>query len=134
MLEERLATQLNDLFGMSHREYEVLVRLDGSGGWLRMSELAAQMVASQPLMSQTVNRLEKRGWVDRVHSTKDRRSVETVITNDGRAALREASGPHAELVKSLLLEKIGPEDLEIFASAVQRAAKDLKVDRLNTPN
>jgi DNA-binding MarR family transcriptional regulator len=132
MLEERLAAQLHDQFGMSHREYEVLVRLDGAGGRLGMSELAAQMVASQPLMSQTVNRLEKRGWVAREPSSRDRRSIETVLGADGRAALREAAGPHAELVKSLLLENVGPVDLETFARSVQRAAEYLRNLRRET--
>lgn len=133
MLEERLAAQLHDDFEMSHREYEVLVRLDGSGGRLRMSDLATQMVASQPLMSQTVNRLEKRGWVRREASTSDRRSIETLITRDGRLALGQAAGPHADLIKSLLIEMMNESDLEIFSGAMKIIADHLRNHRKGLP-
>ena len=129
MLEERLANQLSQNFDMSHRDYEVLVRLDGAGGRLRMSELAVKMVASQPLMSQTVNRLERRGWVVREPSTVDRRSIEAVITDAGRTALGRSSGPHAELVKELLLDVVAESDLDAFSEAINRVAVRLRDDR-----
>ncbi len=129
MLEERLASHLSDQFGMSHREYEVLVRLDGAGGRLRMSTLAQKMVASQPLMTQTVSRLEKRGWVRREASTIDRRSTETVLTEDGRSALREAAAPHAGLVKMLLLDVVRASHLEAFAADVSEVAEHLRAHR-----
>lgn len=129
MLEERLAAQLSGQFDMSHREYEVLVRLDGAGGRLRMSELAVQMVASQPLISQTINRLQDRGWVVRERSTEDRRGIETVITNRGRSALGQASGPHAALVKQLLLDRIAKSDLQTVAAAMQEVAGNLRAQR-----
>ncbi|MFW2383071.1 MAG: MarR family winged helix-turn-helix transcriptional regulator [Acidimicrobiales bacterium] len=129
MLEERLANQLSEHFDMSHRDYEVLVRLDGAGGRLRMSELAVQMVASQPLMSQTVNRLEKRGWVVREESTIDRRSIEAVISDAGRAALGRSSGPHAALVKSLLLDVVAESSLDEFSNSINRVAARLRDHR-----
>ena len=129
MLEERLAHQLSDQFGMTHREYEVLVRLDGAGGRLKMSELAQKMVASQPLMSQTVNRLEGRNWVKREASTVDRRSTETVLTDEGCAALREASAPHAAMVKKLLLDVLAKNDLGAFADSLTEAADHLRAHR-----
>ena len=36
---------------MTHREYEVLVRVDGAGGRARMSALAMQIEASAPLIT-----------------------------------------------------------------------------------
>lgn len=129
MLEERLAHQLSEQSGMTHREYEVLVRLDGAGGRLRMSELAQKMVASQPLMSQTVNRLESRNWVKREASTVDRRSTETVLTDEGCEALREASAPHAAMVKKLLLDILAKNDLEAFAASLTEVADHLRAHR-----
>ncbi len=130
MLEERLSAQLNVDHGMSHREYEVLVRLDGGGGRLRMSQLAGQMVASQPLISQTINRLEKREWVRREPSTSDKRGITAVITAAGGDALATASKPHADLIRSLMLGMMDEADLVPFTRAVGAVADHLRIHRL----
>lgn len=114
--------------GMTHREYEVLVRLDGWGGSLRMSELAAQIEASQPLVTQTVARLEGRGWVERARDPEDRRGVRAVLLADGRAALAAAAGPHAAIVQRLLTDRLGP-DLTVVAHALGTVADHLRAHR-----
>ncbi|NNF54675.1 MAG: MarR family transcriptional regulator [Acidimicrobiales bacterium] len=130
MLDERLSAQLHHDHGMSHREYEVLVRLDGAGGRLRMSQLAGQMVASQPLISQTIGRLEKRRWVRREASTSDKRGIDAIITAVGSQALAEASKPHADLIRSLLLSLMDKADLVPFTRAIGIVADHLRTHRL----
>ena len=130
MLEERLSAQLHDDHEMSHREYEVLVRLDGGSGRLRMSQLAGQMVASQPLISQTINRLEKREWVRREASTSDKRGIDAIITAAGCDALAAASKPHADLIKFLMLGMMNEADLAPFTRAVGAVADHLRIHRL----
>ena len=131
IIETELAAQLVDEFGMTHREYEVLVRLDGIGGRERMSVLARQIEASAPLVTQTVTRLEERGWVTRETSEADRRGVEASLTSAGRLALARAAQPHAALVRELLLEPLG-EDLAIVAGALGRVADHLRAHRAGT--
>ena len=114
--------------GMTHREYEVLVRLDGYGGRMRMSALAAQIEASSPLVSQTVARLEGRGWVEREPAADDGRGVEAVLTSTGSEALRTAAKPHAALLRELLIEPLG-DDLPAVAEALSRAADHLRSHR-----
>ena len=60
---------------MTHSDYEVLVRLDGFGGSLRMSELASQVVSSAQKLTHTANRLETRGWIRRVRAEDDGRGL-----------------------------------------------------------
>ena len=113
---------------MTHREYEVLVRLDGHGGSMRMTTLAAQIEASTPLVSQTVSRLEDRAWVGRRKSTEDRRGVEAFLTAEGSAALRAAAEPHADLVRALLTDVLG-DDLDAVGQALTRVADHLRSHR-----
>lgn len=129
MIEEQASAQLKIDHSMSHRDYEVLVRLDGFGGELRMSDLAVQMVASQPLITQTVGRLEARGWVTRVPSATDGRGIAARLTEDGWQALNQSSGSHAELIKNLLLDVIGSDDLEQYAASMVLVADHLRAHR-----
>ena len=123
-LERHLITD----HAMSHRDYEVLVRLDGADGRMRMSALARQIEASAPLVTQTVDRLVNRGWVRRDVSVEDRRGVDAVLEPDGRQALQDASGPHADLVRKLLLDRHGG-DLDAIAEALGNVADHLRGHR-----
>ena len=128
IVETEIERQLVDEHDMSHREYEVLVRLDGAGGSMRMRVLARQIEASSPLVTQTVQRLEARGWVERRPIAEDRRGVEASLLADGRAALASASRPHAELIRQLLLDPIAPDVAEV-ARALGTVADHLRAHR-----
>lgn len=129
ILETELADQLTNDFGMTHREYEVLVRVDGAGGRMRMSHLARQIEASPALISQTVSRLAERGWIERKPSPDDRRGVEAALTELGRDQLALAAGPHAELVRRLLLDPVDPAALPLIAESLGRVADHLRAHR-----
>ena len=128
ILDAELERDLVADHAMTHREYEVLVRLDGHGGSMRMTTLAAQIEASSPLVSQTVARLEDRGWVGRRRSADDGRGVEAFLTTDGSAALRSAAEPHAAVVQALLTDVLGDE-LDVVGEALTRVASHLRSHR-----
>ncbi len=130
MLDDVLARHLVADHQLSHREYEVLVRLDGHGGRLRMSALAQQIVASGALVTQTMLRLEDRGFVERQPAESgDRRGVDAVILEAGRVALESSAAPHAEIIQQLLLERVGVDRLESFAAAMDDVANHLRSHR-----
>ena len=54
-----------------------------------LHQLADQQGVRLPTMSRTVSVLENRGWVERVRSEEDRRTVFACITDDGTAVLNE---------------------------------------------
>lgn len=130
MLDDVLGRHLVVDHDLSHREYEVLVRLDGHGGRMRMSLLAEQIVASPALVTQTIARLEARELATReAVASGDGRGVEAVITALGRATLKSAATGHAAIVVELLLERIGPDHLQSFAGAVDDVAAHLRSHR-----
>ena len=128
ILDAELERDLVADHAMTHREYEVLVRLDGHGGSMRMTALAAQIEASSPLVSQTVARLEARAWVERRRSEEDGRGVEAYLTVEGSAALRVAAEPHAAIVRALLTDALGA-DLDQVGEALTRVATHLREHR-----
>lgn len=133
MIEQAMAADLAVNHAMSHREYEVLVRLDGAAGSMRMSELARQVAASAPLITQTIVRLEERDWVRRERSAGDSRGIDAVLTRAGRAALAEAATPHARLIRKLLLDLVGPDRLPHVAASMGDVADHLRNHRRDIP-
>lgn len=131
IIDTEAETQLLEQHDMSHREYEVLVRVDGAGGTARMSTLARQIEASPPLITQTVTRLETRGWIERKPSPDDKRGVDATLTQAGRQALATAAAPHAELIRSILLAPLG-NDVSLVADLVEPIAAHLRAHRAGT--
>lgn len=131
IIETELDSQLHD-YGMTHREYEILVRVDGSGGEQRMSVLARQIEASPALITQTVNRLVERGWIERNPTPGDRRGVVASLTDDGRAVLAECSGPHAERVRSLLFYGLSSREVAALSKSLGGVADHLRGHRAGT--
>ena len=118
-LEHVLATHLKRQHGMLHLEYEILVRVDGAGGKMRMGVLASQIVESHSRVSHTITRLEDRGWVRRDRSADDGRGFDVVITPLGTKELGAASEEHARLIKELLLGDLTEKELSEFADQMQ---------------
>nr|WP_284289591.1 MarR family transcriptional regulator [Angustibacter aerolatus] len=91
--------------GLSHTEYEILVRLSESPGrTLRMSDLASSVVSSRSRLTHTAARLESEGLVRRRACAGDRRGVNCELTEKGFEVLDAAAHSHVEDVRSLLLD------------------------------
>ncbi|WP_114853707.1 MarR family winged helix-turn-helix transcriptional regulator [Brachybacterium sp. YJGR34] len=92
-------------------EYEILVRLsEAEGRFLRMSELADQVVHSRSRLTHTISRMEKRGLVERVRCSSDGRGRQAQLTPAGRELLVRAAPVHVRSVRELLLDVVGHED------------------------
>jgi DNA-binding MarR family transcriptional regulator len=101
--------------------FEVLMYLAGSpDGRLRMSELAESVLLSPSGATRLVDRLEKRGLVERGHCTEDARGSFAVITDEGRTLFAEARGTHLAGVRQLFLGRLPDADLSHLAAAWER--------------
>ncbi len=133
LIEEILAQHLAKSHGMTHSDYEVLVRLDGSYGEMRMATLAEQVVSSAQKLTHTANRLEDRGWISRVPVEDDGRGLMAVLTDSGRDALAEAAESHAELIKIFLLDVMTAEERKVVANSMDRVSAHMRVHRRKEP-
>ena len=92
-------------------EYEILVRLsEAEQGWIRMSDLADQVVHSRSRLTHTVSRMEKRGLVERVRCESDGRGRQAQLTATGLRLLEAAAPIHVRSVREQLLDVVGHED------------------------
>lgn len=105
--------------GLSHAQYEILVRLSGApDGALRMTELAELMVTSKSGLSYQVAQLEKAGLVERRSCPTDDRGILAVVTEDGRRKLESAAPGHVALVRDCLIDLLTPEQRDTIAVAL----------------
>lgn len=113
LLTDRLteALQVDREVDLTLGEYEILVRLsEVTGGAIRMSDLADQVVHSRSRLTHTVSRMEKRGLVERVRCSDDGRGRQAQLTEAGQALLGRAAPIHVRSVRDLLLDVVGHDD------------------------
>ncbi len=106
---------------MALADYDVLLQLAISDQRrLRMSELAERLLLSRSGATRLVDRLERDGLVERVSCESDRRGQWALLTDAGRARLREASPVHLRGVATHFLDRIPPDELHGLQSTLER--------------
>ncbi|MET9489617.1 MarR family transcriptional regulator [Nocardia sp. NPDC006630] len=121
LLNRRLDQQLEHDAGLSHPQYEILVRLaDAPGNELRMSELATAMFNSKSKLSYQIDQLEKAGLVRRRSCPTDMRAVYAVLTDAGREKLEQAAPGHVAAVRELFIDVLTPAQLTAIADGLGR--------------
>ena len=99
-----LDSQLRTDSGLTHFEYFVLATLSQAHErTLRMTSLAQRTNATLPRLSHVVNRLEKRGLVERFPCPEDGRATNTRLTPAGWDAVVAAAPGHVETVRRHVL-------------------------------
>jgi DNA-binding MarR family transcriptional regulator len=129
LLFERLDRQLQRDSGLSHSDYEILVRLSESeDGRLRMSELAEHTLFSRSRLLHAVARLERDGMVRRQRCPSDGRGTFAALTPKGRSALADAAPGHVEEVRRRVFDRLTPDQAgelrEISDAIGDRLASD----------
>jgi DNA-binding MarR family transcriptional regulator len=116
------ASRLSRLFltrssiGISRTEVGVLHAL--SARPFRITELAGREGVTQPAITLLVNRLQERGWVDRVPDSADRRAVLVKLTPEGRAIFDRVRAEYRALLHEDMAT-LPDEEVETLARAVE---------------
>jgi len=102
VIEERVFTPAE----LSDTQYNVLRILRGSSAeepdGLKCSDIAARLIARDPDITRLVDRLVKRGLVQRKRDANDRRVVRVTITQQGIDLIKPLDQPLIETHQSLL--------------------------------
>jgi DNA-binding MarR family transcriptional regulator len=127
LLERRLEQQLKDDAGLSHPQFEILVRLSAApGAELRMTELADALLTSKSGLTYQVTQLEKYGLVRRRSCPSDVRGVFAILTDEGRDKLRTAAPGHLALVRELLIDVLSHDQLAALAEGLGAVTRRLR--------
>lgn len=112
---------LQDRCGISHVEFEILLRLTFSEeNRLRIQDLAERSILSRSGTSRLVERLEKSGFVKREKAKEDKRGAYAILTNRGAKKFSEARRGHIGLVQEQFLGKYSDEELKVLADLLQK--------------
>ncbi len=90
-------------FGLTHAQYNVLRILAGAGpSGLPCGEVAARMITRDPDMTRLLDRMEKRGLVQRARAATDRRVVRAHLTPEAATLLRSLEKPVRDAIRGPL--------------------------------
>ena len=87
---------------------------------LRMSQLAEAVLLTRSGLTRLVDRLERRGLVERRKCPSDARGFLAVLTEEGLRRLEEARPTHLAGVRRLFLDLLEPDELERLAAIWER--------------
>ena len=122
-MEAALKQSSNLTFG----DYEVLVHLsEAPERRLRMSDLSDRLLHSHSRVTQRVDRLTKRGFVDRERCTNDGRVTYTKLTPLGLECIEKAAPYHVVHVRHNLMSLIKPDEIPPLVAALERVAEQLR--------
>lgn len=130
LLEREIERQLKRDAGLSHAQYEVLVRLAAApGGIIRMTELADSLINSKSRLSYQIDQLEKAGLVCREPVPGDSRGVAAMLTARGRRELEVAAPGHVALVRALFVDVLTPAQLTAVADGLGEVVRRIQQPR-----
>jgi DNA-binding MarR family transcriptional regulator len=133
LLFDQLDRELQRDAGMTHADYEILVRLsEAPTGSLRMGELAERTGSSRSRLSHAVAGLERDGWVRRESCPTDRRGAVAVLTAKGARALRDAAPGHVRGVRRHLFDQLGAPQQRALRSISDAVLGHLEQERADS--
>jgi DNA-binding MarR family transcriptional regulator len=110
---------------VSRTEVGVLRKL--RAGARRITELAAEERVTQPAITLLVNRLQERGWVERIPDESDRRAVLVSLTPAGEEVFERLRAEYRALLHE---EMASLADAEVASLASAVEILDKLIDRL----
>jgi DNA-binding MarR family transcriptional regulator len=119
-LNARMNRQLQDDFGISLADYEVLVVLsEAPEGRPRVFELASALAWEQSRVSHQLARMKRRGLIGRQECPSDARGAFVVLTETGRAAIERAAPAHVETVRQLVFDGLSHDQLAALTAVTE---------------
>jgi DNA-binding MarR family transcriptional regulator len=120
---------------MTFDDYEVLVHLsEAPERRLRMSDLSSRLLHSQSRVTQRIDRLVCRSWVERSKCVEDRRVTYAVLTDTGFHAIEAAAPFHLEDVRGHFFEFVKPDELGVLRDVYERLVAHIREERGEQPD
>lgn len=105
----------------------------GGGPGLRLGALAEVAYLPQPSMSRLVERLERRGLLERRPCPGDGRGVLVALTPAGAALQREIGRRHVRSIRSAMTAALDAEELRTLTTLLRRVRESRPTPRGTTP-
>ncbi len=121
LLTRQLDAELSQQHGITTSDYEVLMFLAHAPQHrMRMSELSESALISQSGVTRLVDRLERRGLIERQDCPDDRRGQFAVLTDTGYRTIRDASVTHVSGIRDSFLRHLDESEQEMLGAFWER--------------
>jgi len=101
--------------------YDALLHVYEAGAaGIRMTELARRVIMSKSGLTTMVDRLEARGWFERIPDPEDRRAIRIIVTKRGRDVFRSAAQVHVAGIERYFAKYISDAEARVIAEALER--------------
>jgi len=122
-LHSNYEDQFPKIKGVSSLEMGVLSTLSETPVAM-LKEIAEKLAVSKSTLTSVVDRLEQRGYVYRVISSKDRRSFELALTEDGKLAQQQHLESERGMYLKILNALDSKTDVELFISMLSKIVRN----------
>ena len=112
LMQEHTAAWQSEMPNLTKPQYSVLRAIADQPG-IEQVELMGASVTTKATLAEMLGRMEKRGLIYREQGEADKRRRFVYLTEDGQALLN-ASISLADKVDDVFLERIKPEEREVF--------------------
>lgn len=118
--QDRLMTQIAERFDLAPGAFDILVRLVRTPEHrMPMTRLAHEAALSSGGFTKVADRLAKADLIRRERCDTDRRVTYAVLTDHGRDTAERAKKACADILRSSVLEPLGPESAAALAEAMR---------------
>lgn len=108
------------------RELAILTRIvensPCSDNNIGMAEMVANLHITKPAISQIMNSLEKRGYIERKKDKVDRRKVVVILTQDGMNVLNK-SKEQVDKIFEEIISRFGEDNTKQMISLIEKLAE-----------
>jgi DNA-binding MarR family transcriptional regulator len=112
LLDRAIEADLREHDGITHVEFEVLLRLwSARNRRRRIQDLAADSVLTRSGTSRLVDRLAKAGLVARESAPEDGRGSYAALTDQGQATFEQLAPRHVAQVRELFLARLSEDEV-----------------------
>jgi DNA-binding MarR family transcriptional regulator len=107
--------------GLTINDFEALLHLSrAEESRMRRVDLAEKLILTASGVTRLLDGLEEAGLVDRAACASDRRVTYAVLTETGRAKLKEASDSHVADIRAFFEARFSSEELDQLAALLGR--------------
>ena len=125
---------LKDACGAPLSDCLVMMRLGEASRPLRVNDIAEALEMPTANVTRAVDRLQRRGWVRRMGSDRDRKAVFVVPTAEGEFQGHVIDERSSELGEALLWSKLSPADREAIGDVGEVVIEGLRRRRAEQKN
>jgi DNA-binding MarR family transcriptional regulator len=118
-------TRVVEGLGLSFSEHTLLTALVAVDTPLTQTQLADRTGLSPSGITNQIDRLERRGLVERTPDVRDRRAIVVRLTDEGRRLVWQALDA-VEDEQNEVLEALAPAEIEAFTTTLRRVSRILR--------